>query len=108
MDALSPSTNGSRKLLNQVTCPHCWHRFEPEDSLWIASHVELHKDLKLGEAQQRFLPSRFNSQGYALDAKDMVCRKLACPRCHLEIQRDLLEVESLFLSIVGDQASGKS
>jgi hypothetical protein len=103
-----PSSNGSRRLLAQVTCPHCWHHFAPEDSLWISSHVELRKDPKLGEAPQRFLPSRFTPEGFALDAKDMVCRKLACPRCHLEILRDLLEVESLFLSIVGDQASGKS
>jgi hypothetical protein len=107
-DDLPPSANGSRKLLVQVTCPHCWHRFAPEDTLWIASHLELRKDPLLGEAQQRFLPSRFTPEGYALDPKGMVCRGLACPRCHLEILRDLLEMESLFLSIVGDQASGKS
>jgi hypothetical protein len=109
MDAVpTPASDGSRRLLARVTCPHCWHHFAPEDSLWIASHVELRKDPMLGEAPQRFLPSRFTPDGYALDAKGMVCRKLACPRCHLEILRDLLEVEPLFLSIVGDQASGKS
>jgi hypothetical protein len=107
-DVSPPASNGSRRLLARVTCPHCWHQFAPEDTLWIASHTELRKDALLGEAPQRFLPSRFTPEGYALDPKGMVCRGLACPRCHLEIVRHLLEMESLFLSIVGDQASGKS
>ncbi len=38
----------------------------------------------------------------------MSCRELACPRCHLDILRDMLETEMMFLSIVGEQASGKS
>jgi hypothetical protein len=104
----SPSANGARRLLSQVTCPHCWHRFAPENILWISSHTDLRKDPLLGEAPQRFLPSRFTPEGYALDAKGMVCRGLACPRCHLEVLRELLEVEPIFVSIVGDQASGKS
>jgi hypothetical protein len=109
-NASPPSAaSGARKLLSQVTCPHCWHHFAPEDTLWIATHVELRKDPLLGgEAAQRFLPSRFTPDGYAIDAKGMVCRELACPKCHLEILRDMLEMESLFISIVGDQASGKS
>lgn len=104
----APSLNGARRLLSQVTCPHCWHRFPPEDVLWIAVHTELRRDPLLGEAPLRFLPSRFTPEGYALDAKGMTCRGLACPRCHLEILRELLEIEPSFLSIVGDQASGKS
>jgi hypothetical protein len=107
-DVSRPASNGARKLLTQVTCPHCWHHFSPEDTLWIASHIDLRLDPLLGEAPQRFLPSRFTPEGFALDARGMVCRELACPRCHLEILRDLLEMESLFFSIVGDQASGKS
>jgi hypothetical protein len=106
--APQPSANGARLLLKQVTCPHCWHRFAPEDVLWIATHLELHKDALLGEAQQRFLPSRFTPEGLARDSRGMTCRGLACPNCHLEILRELIETEPLFLSIVGDQASGKS
>src|SRR5262249_23651249 len=101
-------SNGARKLLAQVTCPHCWHEFAPEETLWIASHTELRKDAKLGEAPLRFLPSRFTPDGLAIDAKGMSCHGLACPRCHLEILRDQLEMNSVFVSIAGDQASGKS
>jgi hypothetical protein len=103
-----PAPNGSRRLLAQVTCPHCWQRFAPEDVLWVASHGELNRDARLGEAPQRFLPSRFTPEGFAVDAKGMVCRGLACPHCHLDVLREMLETEPLFLSIAGDQASGKS
>jgi serine/threonine protein kinase len=105
---LSPTRNGPRKLLSQVTCPHCWHRFAPEDVLWVAAHGDLHRDQLLGEQQQRFLPSRFTPDGHALDPSGRVCRELACPRCHLGILRGMLEMEPLFISIVGEQASGKS
>jgi hypothetical protein len=100
--------DGTRRLLARVTCPHCWHRFAPEDVLWVASHGALDSDPRLGEAPRRFLPSRFSPDGFALDAEGMVCRSLACPRCHLEVLREMLETEPLFLSIAGDQASGKS
>ena len=54
-----PDGNGTRRLLARVTCPHCWHRFAPEDVLWVASHGALDTDPRLGEAPRRFLPSRF-------------------------------------------------
>jgi hypothetical protein len=96
-------------LLARVTCPHCWATFPPEQSLWVSEHADLLGDPLLGPEQaQRFLPSRFTLQGDALDAKGMVCRSLACPKCHLGVPRCALEMETLFLSILGAAASGKS
>ncbi len=77
--------------------------------LWISEHVELLGDPMLGpERQQRFLPSRFTVDGDAIDARGMTCRSLACPHCHLAVPRAMLEMEPLFVSILGSPASGKS
>jgi hypothetical protein len=66
-------------------------------------------DPRLGpEQQQRFLPTRFNADGNALDAKGFACNVLACPRCHLTVPRVLLEIEPYFVSILGTPACGKS
>jgi hypothetical protein len=97
------------KLLAQVTCPHCWETFSPEQVLWISEHVELLGDPMAGpERPRRFLPSRFTVGGDAIDAKGMTCRSLACPRCHLAVPRAMLEMEPIFLSILGSPACGKS
>ena len=83
-DALASGTTRPAKLLSQVTCPHCWESFSPEDVLWISEHVDLLGDPLLGpEQQQRFLPSRFTMQGDAIDSKGMTCRSPGLPRCHL-------------------------
>jgi hypothetical protein len=99
----------SIRLLKQVTCPHCWETFPPEQVLWISEHVELLGDPLLGpERPQRFLPSRYTVDGDAIDAQGMTCRSLACPHCHLPVPRAMLETEPLFLSILGGPAGGKS
>jgi hypothetical protein len=96
-------------LLPEITCPHCWHHFSPEQILWVSQHAELRGDSVLGpEAQSRFRPSRFNGRGEAVDARDMPCQLLACPRCHLIVPRPLVEHEPMFFSIIGSPASGKS
>src|SRR3954453_3880620 len=103
------ATAGPIALLSQVTCPHCWESFPPEQILWISEHVELLDDPLLGpERQQRFSPSRFTLEGDAIDARGLTARSLACPRCHLPIPRSMMEIEPLFLSILGAPASGKS
>ncbi|MGO9915366.1 MAG: protein kinase domain-containing protein, partial [Isosphaeraceae bacterium] len=109
--AVRQSSDAARtvKLLAQVTCPHCWERFQPEQVLWISEHVDLLGDPRLGpERQQRFLPSRFTLAGDAIDARGMTCQNLACPHCHLPFPRAMLEIEPLFISILGAPASGKS
>lgn len=97
------------RLRSRVTCPHCWHDFSPEDSLYIAEDAGLMGDPKLGDAYPlRFLPSRFDVAGNALDPKGQVCRDLACPECHLSVPRPLFEMQPLFASIIGSPACGKS
>jgi len=104
----SPASRTTR-LLTRVTCPHCWHRFAPQDALWIAQHPELVNDERLGEGHpQRFLPSRFNPAGAAIDARGFACNDLACPNCHLAIPRALFQLPPFFVSILGAPASGKS
>lgn len=106
-ETTTQATSGTR-LVSRVTCPHCWHRFPPEDVLWIAQHDDLMGDMLLADQHQRFLPSRFTPQGDAIDARDVVCHNLACPHCHLSVPRGMLESEPLFLSILGAPYSGKS
>ncbi len=99
---------GQIKLVRWVVCPHCWHSFRPEEILWIAEHEELNSDPLLPEEQLRFLPSRFNLDGQALDARGMACSATACPRCHLPVPKVLLENEVTFFSLIGGVGSGKS
>ncbi|MEM8782958.1 MAG: hypothetical protein AAGE65_08900 [Planctomycetota bacterium] len=93
----------------RVTCPHCWNRFHLGDTLWIARHASLRGDPVVGDdAMRRFLPTRFDVKGRAIDAGGEPCHDLACPSCRLPIARALLEASQLFLSLVGVPASGKS
>ncbi|MEM1099787.1 MAG: hypothetical protein AAGH92_13500, partial [Planctomycetota bacterium] len=93
----------------RVTCPHCWTRFHLGDTLWIARHSSLRGDPVAGdEAMRRFLPTRFDVQGRAIDAGGEPCHELACPSCRLPVARALLEAGQVFLSLVGVPASGKS
>ncbi|WP_437206314.1 hypothetical protein [Planctomicrobium sp. SH664] len=106
---MSPPESRQYGCLERVTCPHCWETFPPERILWIAEHGDLLGDPMLGQQdQQRFLPTRFNVAGEALDARGFPCHALACPKCHLPVPRPMVELEPLFLSILGAPASGKS
>lgn len=93
----------------RATCPHCWHVFPLEETLWVSSHPALNGDARLGtECQRRFLPTRFDASGNALDSHGSVCSELACPKCHLIVPRAMFEMRSLFYSILGSPGSGKS
>ena len=96
-------------LQSVVTCPHCWKKFQPEESLWIAEHPDVIGDVKLGASYaKRFLPSRFTVEGDALDESGYRSSRLACPECHLEVPRALYQIAPLFFSILGAPACGKS
>lgn len=93
----------------QVICPHCWYQFDLSQINFISRHIDLIGDPILGpEAQQRFLPTHFNEQGYAIDAKGVVCQDMACPHCHLKLPEAVIDLPSSLFSIVGAPASGKS
>jgi hypothetical protein len=108
------NANGSKPpqritLVNRVTCPHCWNVFPPDRALWISQHPDLLGDPRLGSEQPiRFLPTRFNIEGAAIDARGFPCHGLACPKCHLTVPRALFEMGPMFLSILGAPACGKS
>lgn len=96
-------------LLRRGKCPHCWSQFPSEDALWISADADLMGDPKLGPDQpRRFLPSRFTVEGNALDSRGQVCHSLACPKCHLLLPRAMVEMEPLFVSILGTPGCGKS
>lgn len=101
--------NIGRYLVEWVICPNCWQRFEPSDVLFVARHQDLVGDPIAGaENYLRFRPSRFTLEGAAIDPAGLPCDRVACPRCHLEFARSLLEMRPLYLSLVGAPASGKS
>ncbi len=96
-------------LRQRCRCPHCWKYFAPEDSCWIAAHHDLIGDVRLGDdAPLRFLPSRFDVDGKAIDSRGLACSEIACPNCHLQIPRAVLEINPLFISIAGTPSCGKS
>jgi hypothetical protein len=98
-----------RRLLNEITCLHCWTSFKVEEVLWISEHPSLRGDTLLGEdAQLRFLPTRFTVAGDAIDARGEICRDLGCPKCHLPLPKGLLETSPHFISILGTPSCGKS
>lgn len=93
----------------EFTCPVCWFRFDRGDSMNIATHASLRGDTVLGEEHmQRFLASRFNDRGQALDAMGLVAPELACPHCRRKLPPSFLEQPHYIFSIVGAPSSGKS
>ncbi len=77
--------------------------------VWISAHPELVGDRLLSADEPvRFLPSRFSPQGEAIDPEGARTRRIACPRCHLEIPQLLLERPLTIMSVAGSPSSGKS
>lgn len=92
-----------------LTCPVCWLRFDAGDIMHIAVHDSLRGDPLLGEdAQQRFLATRFNNSGQALDAMSVPCSDTACPHCRRKLPPGFLDMPHHIISLVGDQSAGKS
>ena len=92
-----------------LTCPVCWLRFDAGNIMHIAVHDSLRGDPLLGEdAQQRFLATRFNNAGQALDAMSLPSSETACPHCRRKLPPSFLEMPHHIISLVGDQSAGKS
>jgi DNA-directed RNA polymerase subunit RPC12/RpoP len=104
-----PSPAPTPNLEGEHTCPVCWLRFDGGDIMHIAAHDSLRGDPTLGEdAQQRFLATRFNNAGQALDAMGLPCSDIACPHCRRKLPPGFLEMPHHIISIVGDASAGKS
>lgn len=104
MNSTAPSI-----LVGQVQCPCCSHSFRPENIRFIAEHVSLQGDRIAGPLEGlRFRSSRFDLDGNAIDMQGRVCTRVACPSCHIEMPRALLESQTCFISVVGAPGSGKS
>lgn len=99
----------SPNLDGELTCPVCWLRFDTGDIMHIAVHDSLRGDPVLGEdAQQRFLATRFNNAGQALDAMGIPTSEVACPHCRRKLPPSFLGMPHHIISLVGDQSAGKS
>jgi hypothetical protein len=109
MSVATSATVPAAGLVSIVTCPHCSHRFRPEELRFIARSSTLNYDHRLRDgAMRRFLPSVFSFEGDAIDAGGEVCSETACPRCHLKVPRLLVLRPTVPLSIFGSPSSGKS
>lgn len=101
--AFAPNPEG------ELTCPVCWLRFDTGDIMHIAVHDSLRGDPVLGEdAQQRFLATRFNNAGQAIDAMGIPSSDIACPHCRRKLPPSFLGMPHHIISLVGDQSAGKS
>lgn len=105
-EPMSDLTGGEPRLL---TCPVCWLKFKLGEIMHLATHDSLRGDPVLGEdAPQRFLATRFNDRGQALDALGLPCTDIACPHCRRALPPGFTEMPHHIISIVGDQSAGKS
>jgi len=92
-----------------VHCPSCRVGFSPSEVLFVSEDSRLVGDPVAGPAQQlRFLPTRFDMGGAALDPEGARCTRVACPRCRIEFPRAMIELPSTFISVVGAPGCGKS
>jgi hypothetical protein len=110
--AAAPHTGALSSLAEEkVVCPHCWHGFYPDQAHFISSHAELMGDPVAGDFEQmRFAPNQTtrDREGHVLDPKGSRMVDRACPRCHLQVPKDLLQQRPIFLSVVGAPRSGKT
>ena len=102
------STINKSRILSRITCPHCWHKSRPHEIKWVSAHPDLRDDPKIPDGQRRFVPTHFEISGQAIDSLNEECTEIACPRCHLIVPRDLVELPPTFFSILGSPSSGKS
>ncbi len=107
--ATHPLFREPRELMERVHCPSCRVSFAPSEVLFVAEDARLVGDPVAGPAQQlRFLPTRFDVGGAALDPEGARCTRVACPRCRIEFPRAMIELPSAFISVVGAPGCGKS
>ena len=107
--ARSESNGASLISSDDYTCPICWLGFGSGDVMSIASHDHLRGDPILGQdAKLRFIPTRFNDKGQAIDSMGLPCLDSACPHCRRKLPPSFLDLPNSIISIVGAPSAGKS
>ncbi|MBR4653306.1 MAG: hypothetical protein IKO72_08090 [Kiritimatiellae bacterium] len=97
------------ELGESFMCPYCRTVSALEDVLSVSVSPGLLGDPVLGPGEQsRFLPSKFNANGLAIDSEGGTCTEIACPRCHMSLPRSLLDTPQMVMSVVGAAGAGKS
>lgn len=97
------------ELGENFKCPYCRTVSDIGDVLSVSVSPSLLGDSVLGVGEQsRFAPTNFTDNGLALDAEGGVCTDIACPRCHMSIPQDLMQLEQVVMSVVGTTGAGKS
>ena len=105
-EVLPPPSPGEQGI---TTCPACWLKFSGGEVMHISVHDSLRGDPILGEeAPQRFLATRYDDAGNALDAMGLPATDYACPHCRRKLPPNFLELPQHIISLVGDASSGKS
>ena len=95
--------------VEMITCSHCWSTFPVECLLFISlDYNNLGDPVAGANSRKRFVPESFNNNGQALDHNGVACSEKACPVCHLKLIESTIDLDNVFLSIVGAPASGKS
>lgn len=102
-------TKAEELLRRSIVCPNCWREFPPAQVRFIAESLRLRGDPVMGPLEQlRFRPMRFDAAGNAIDPEGVRCNRMACPTCHIEFPRALLELQQVPISVVGAPGSGKT
>lgn len=97
------------ELGENFKCPYCRTVSDIGDVLSVSVSPGLLGDTVLGDGEpSRFAPTNFTDNGLALDAEGGVCTEIACPRCHMSIPQDLMQLEQIVMSVVGTSGAGKS
>lgn len=97
------------ELGENFKCPYCRTVSDIGDILAVSVSPTLLGDAVLGEGEpSRFAPTNFTDTGLAIDAEGGVCTDIACPRCHMSIPQDILNLDQVVLSVVGTAGAGKS
>ncbi len=89
--------------------PYCWEKFDFGDIMHISVDERMMGDPVLGRHEfSRFLSTRFDREGNALDAYGNSCSGIADPHTRHRLPQGFLELPQYIFSIVGAPGSGKS
>jgi hypothetical protein len=75
----------------KIRCLSCSRSFPASSLRWIAESPGIPQDPVLGGGESlRFLPTRFDVSGRAVDPNGAACARVACPHCRAELPREIV------------------